>query len=143
MAAFEIDLLDETAADCKEVFAWVLLPNHYHLLVHSMDVKALLKTLGRLHGRTSYEWNGEDSSRGRTVWHRAAETFMKSERHFFVTLQYVLHNAVRHGYVDHWQDWPYSNASEYLSSIGRDEALRRWREYPLLNYGNDWNPPNL
>jgi putative transposase len=54
-----------------------------------------------------------------------------------------LHNAVRHGYVERWQDWPYSNATHYLAEVGREEAERRWREYPVLDYGNDWDPPEL
>ena len=82
-------------------------------------------------------------ARGRQVWHRAAETEMKSERHFWATLNYVLHNAVRHGYVDRWQDWPYSSASQYLADVGHQESERRWHEYPILGYGNDWDPPEL
>ncbi len=96
-----------------------------------------------MHGRTSFTWNGEDNKRGRKTWFNAAETEMKSERHFWATTNYVLHNAVRHGYVENWQDWPYSNAQEYLAEIGHNEAKRRWLEYPILDYGKDWDPPEL
>ena len=68
---------------------------------------------------------------------------MKSERHFWATLNYVLHNAVRHGYVERWQDWPYSNAAQYLMDVGHEVAAERWREYPILDYGAEWDPPNL
>ena len=46
---------------------------------------------------------------------------MKSEGHFWASLNYVLHNAVRHGYVQRWQEWPYSNAEQYL---GKSAAKR-------------------
>jgi putative transposase len=143
MATFEAQLLDAAATQAESIFAWIVLPNHYHLLVQSSQVKALLTALGQLHGRTSHQWNGEEGCRGRKVWHRAAETAMKSERHFWATLNYVLHNAVRHGYAERWQDWPFSNAASYLAEIGRGEAERRWREYPILDYGRDWDPPEL
>ena len=120
-----------------------MLPNHYHLLVDTGDVLALLKGHGQLHGRTSFRWNKEDGRRGQQVWHRAAETAMKSERHFWATLNYLLHNAVRHGYVERRQDWPYSNAVQYLDDVGRDLAEWRWREYPSLEYGNEWDRPEL
>jgi putative transposase len=143
MASFEAELLGTIAASSERTFAWVVLPNHYHVFVQTSDLPGLLRAVGQLHGRTSYFWNGEENCRGRQVWHRAAETAMKSEGHFWATLNYVLHNAVRHGYVERWQDWPYSNAAEYLAEVGREEATRRWLEYPLLTYGNDWDPPDL
>jgi putative transposase len=143
MAAFEAELLETTEAHARQIFAWIVLPNHYHLLVHAPDLEGLLGTGGQLHGRTSYRWNGEEHCRGRHVWHRAAETAMKSERHVGATLNYVLHNAVHHGYVERWQDWPYSNAAQYLAEVGREVAERRWREYPILDYGKDWDPPEL
>lgn len=99
MSEFESSLLEACATVAKQIFAWVILPNHYHVLLHVAEVKPLLTALGKLHGRQSFEWNRKDGERGRQVWHRAAETAMKSERHFWATLNYVLHNAVRHGYV--------------------------------------------
>ena len=143
MAEFESELLGTAQRACQQIFAWIVLPNHYHLLINAPEVEALLGALGKLHGRTSHGWNGEEARRGRQVWHRAAETAMKSERHFWATLNYVLNNAVRHGYVKRWQAWPYSNAAQYLADVGRDEAERRWREYPILDYGKDWDPPKL
>ncbi len=143
MAQFESDLLATLSEQCRKVFAWIVVPNHYHALLHAPEIDSLLMALGQFHGRTSFYWNGEDNRRGRHVWHRAAETEIKSEGHFWATMNYVLHNAVRHGYVQRWQDWPYSNAAEYLAEVGRDLAERRWRSYPLLDYGKDWDPPEL
>jgi putative transposase len=143
MAGFESELLDTASSTSEQIFAWCVLPNHYHLLLHTPQVHALIEVLGKLHGRTSHRWNGEEECRGRQVWHRAAETAMKSERHFWATMNYVMHNAVRHGYVERWQDWPFSNALHYLAETGQKEAERRWREYPIRDYGKDWDPPEL
>ncbi len=63
----------------------------------------------------------------------------RSERHFFATLNYVHNNPVKHGYVEKWQDWPYSSASEYLMKMGRETASQIWKEYPVLDYGNEWD----
>jgi putative transposase len=143
LAAFEADLLETVAGHSSHNWAWVVFPNRYHFLAQVPDLKGMLRALGRLHGRTSHRWNGEEECRGRHVWYRVAETAIKSDRHFWATLNYVLHNPVRHGYVERWQDWPYSNAAEFLAGIGYDEAVRRWREYPLFDYGKDWDPPEL
>jgi putative transposase len=143
VGAFESDLLKTLSHSTSAIFAWNLLPNHYHVLVDTRDIEGVLRLLGRLHGRTSFRWNGEEDLHKGKVWHRAAETVMKSDRHFWAAFNSVLHNAVRHGYVDHWQDWPYSNAAEYLTAVGREEAERRWREFPVLDYGKDWDPRDL
>jgi len=142
MKTFETNLLDELQT-AQTVHVWIILPNHYHVLIGTPRVKHVLKRIGRLHGRTSYQWNVQDDRPGRKVWFNCVETAMKSERHFWATVNYVLHNAVYHGYVERWRDWPYSNAADYLQLTGRDEAWRRWREYPVLDYGKDWDPADL
>jgi putative transposase len=143
MAAFESELLEAAQSVCQRIFAWIVLPNHYHLLVHAPEVKALLGMLGMLHGRTSHRWNGEEDSRGRQAWHRAAETTMKSERHFWATLNYVLHNNSATWLRRALAGLAHSNVAPYLAEVGREETKRRWREYPILDYGKDWDPPDL
>ena len=143
MLSFEADLVAILGEYSRSLFAWVVLPNHYHALVDTLDIKLLLSKLGRTHGRTSFEWNGAEGKRGRQVWCNAAETAMKSDRHYYATLNYVLNNAVHHGYVARWQDWPYSNACEYLLAMGREKALAIWQEYPVLDYGASWDPPDI
>jgi putative transposase len=86
MTEFEQSLVATCGSACESVFAWNLLPNHYHVLVKTVDVKSSLRSLGKLHGRMSFTWNGEESTRGRQVWFNAAETGMKSERHFWASL---------------------------------------------------------
>lgn len=141
--AFSRDLLAVFAAHASQTVAWCVLPNHYHALVEAPDVLGLLAELGKLHGRTSYTWNGEDNARGRKVFFRAVERAMRSERHFWATLNYVHHNPVHHGYVERWTDWRWSSAAEFLAQIDPEEAKRIWREYPLGDYGKDWDGPEM
>lgn len=143
MSDFEDKLRKSLEATSVCVYAWTVLPNHYHALVNTLSVKSLLSGLGKLHGQTSFAWIGEENRRGRQVWCNATETAMKSEGHYFATLNYVLHNAVHHGYATQWNEWPYCNAVEYLESVGRDRAVRIWQNYPLHDYGKGWDPPEL
>lgn len=89
-------------AICKELqaclFAWCVLPNHYHLLIKSAEIRGFLARLGRFHGSSSFRWNGEDGSRGRRVSFQAIERSMRSERPYFASLNYIHHNPVKHGY---------------------------------------------
>lgn len=125
------------------IHAWCLLPNHYHVLATIPDLPVLVARLGKLHGSTSFTWNGEDNARGRQCWHRATDRAMRNEEHFWATLNYIHHNPVRHGYVSKWQDWPWSSAREYLAKTGPDEAARIWKAFPVLDYGAGWDDARL
>jgi putative transposase len=129
MADFSLALLGCFEEFSAETGAWVVLPNHYHAVVLSDRVLDLLKALGRLHGRTSFLWNGEEETRGRKVWCNATERALLNDDHHYAALNYVHHNPVRHGYVKRWTDWQWSSAGEYLERAGREEAERRWRLY--------------
>lgn len=135
-----LEVLDRTS---EEVYALCVLPNHYHALVLSRRMVELLREISRLHGRTSFNWNKEEGRRGRKVWFNCMETAIKSDRHFWATLNYVHHNPVHHGYVRQWQDWPFSSATAYLNRMGRKNAASVWKEYPILEYGKDWDAPDM
>ncbi len=139
MQAFSADLLGTLAGAGVTTHAWCLLPNHYHLLVHVPDLKPVTTALGRLHGRTSHAWNGEDALRGRKVWCAPADRAIRNNAHFWATLNYIHHNPVRHGQVAHWQDWPFSIAPDYLAAVGREEAVRVSKAFPILDYGAGWD----
>lgn len=139
MAECEAEILEVCRKLNSEVFAWCVLPNHYHLLVRSNDLEMLTGSLGKFHGTSSFEWNGEDNARGRQVWCKCFSRSIRSERHFWTTVNYVHQNPIHHGYVARWQDWFFSSAAGYLEKFGRDRVLEIWRKYPILDYGSKWD----
>jgi REP element-mobilizing transposase RayT len=110
------------AAYAGETFAWCVLPNHYHALVEAPDIKRLLHELGLLHGRTSHAWNGEEQTCGRKVFFRVVERAMRSDRHYWATLNYIHHNPVRHGYAECWTDWPWEKRDAISGTNGSDRG---------------------
>jgi len=139
MAQFSENLLSTLKESEAKVFAWCVLPNHYHLLVYSEQVLKLIRELGKCHGRNSFKWNGEEDKRGRKVWHNLYERYIRNERHFWVTMNYVHNNPVHHNYVAKWQDWAFSSAIAFLTEYGREKAMEIWRKYPVLGYGKGWD----
>ena len=98
--------------------AWVILPNHYHVLVQIENMKRFSYQLGQLHGRTSFTMNQEDGIRGRRVWYRCQDRCMRSEAHYYATMNYIHNNPVKHGYVRMWTDWSFSSVHGYLTCQG-------------------------
>jgi putative transposase len=139
MTECETEILKVFRQFCAEIYAWCVLPNHYHVLLRTEHIKELRKELGKFHGRSSFQWNRDDLQKGRTVWFNCFDRPMKSERHFWVSLNYVHHNPVHHGYVERWQDWPWSSATEFLTEMGTQQAKQIWKKYPLFDYGKKWD----
>ena len=139
LAWFADQLLDTISNLTNRCDAWCVLPNHYHVLVEIADIRCFAKGLGQLHGRTAYEMNLADHARGRKVWYRSQDRVMRSDLHYYASMNYIHNNPVKHGYVTKWQDWPYSSAHRYLEMMGREWLLDVWREYPVLNYGEGWD----
>lgn len=139
MTKCEMDLLEICESVGAEVFAWCVLPNHYHLLVRTNDIETLRKEIGKFHGRSSRSWNKEDDRQGRKIWFNFFDRNMRSARHFWTTLNYINNNPVKHGFVDRWQDWTFSSANRYLQEFGKEKAEKIWLEYPVLDFGNSWD----
>ena len=139
MADCEGNLLEACEKAGAKIFAWCILPNHYHLLVRTDNIKELRKRIGMFHGRSSRFWNQEDNKRGRQIWFNFFDRNMKSARHFWASLNYIHHNPVKHGYVKKWKDWPFSSARKFLAEFGKEKAEYIWHKYPVLEYGKDWD----
>ena len=139
MTKAESDLLKLCRQMAGTVYAWCILPNHYHVLLRTDQIKELRTELGKFHGRSSFTWNGEEQQRGRQVWHNCYDHEIVSNRHFWATVNYVHHNPIKHRYTDKWQDWPWSSAADFLETVGREKAAYLWNTFPILDYGKGWD----
>jgi putative transposase len=122
-----------------EMQAWVVLPNHYHLLVRVTDFDLLGDIFRQVHGPTAREWNLEEATPGRKVWYRYTDRAIRSERHYYTTLNYIHYNPVKHGWVASPYDWPESSVHWYLEHRGREWLRDLWVRYPVRDYGRGWD----
>jgi len=137
--AFELSLIGGLSEQpWADVRAWCILPHHYHMLA-LLHLPSFAKWVGRLHNTTSTKWNGEDKKRGRRVWYRFADRYIRGEIHYFRTLNYIHANPVLHGFVEKTQDWRWSSFQVYAEKHGRETLVEWWREYPTDGYGKGWD----
>lgn len=132
------DLLAEHAAGAGvEVWSWVLMPNHVHLILVPPDEDALRRVLapvhrsyaGRVHARlkrTGHFWQGRFGC------------VAMDEAHLGAALRYVALNPVRAGLVRRAADWPWSSARVHLGQAGedgltvREPILSRYPDFAAL-----------
>ena len=117
-----------------QLAAWVILDNHYHILVKSHIGTDLSRFIGRLHGRVSFELNKCDGSRGRRVWDNYWDTCIRSETDYWTRFNYIHHNPVKHGYVGQMEDWQFSSYRYYLQHKGIDWLMDAFRQYPIVDF---------
>ena len=130
IARFTENLMLEILRADFDVSAYCVLPNHYHFLAKGSDPRQLRAFLGKLHGRTSRQWNLEDQQIGRKVWYRVFDKYVTSNRQYYTTLNYIHNNPIKAGLCSNIMDWPWSSANEFIKTIGIENAVQIWKTYP-------------
>jgi putative transposase len=98
-----------------QIIAWVVLDNHYHVMVKSPEKELnLSKFIGSYHKFTARQWNGEDNVSGRKVWWNYWDTCIRSEKDYYNRLKYIFWNPVKHGLVENLEGYPFSSYKDYL-----------------------------
>jgi putative transposase len=136
---FELKLVDSFSQNDLKPLAWVILPNHYHVLLSADDFSFVPKIVKDLHGSSSREWNLQDNAVGRKVWFNYSDRKIRGDRHFFATINYIHYNPIKHGYVDSEIDWPWSSIHLYLQDRGQEWVMKTKKEYPILDFGRKWD----
>jgi len=133
-----VDRLGQEGPEKIDIRAWVVLPNHYHVLMEG-DLHIFTRRIARLHNGTATQWNREDGTPGRKVWHRFSDRVIRSERHYYASLNYIHANPVKHGHATTADAWAWSSLPLYLDLLGRERLAEWWREYPVADFGKGWD----
>jgi len=121
-----------------DIFAWCVLANHWHLLAR-VNLDCFSKIISRLHNGTSTQWNREDNTPGRKVWHRFGDRRIRNDAHYWASVNYIHANPMRHDCVIDASQWPTSSIHLYIDQMGHERMARLWNEYPISNYGKSWD----
>ena len=117
---------DLLAASCRaaevEVWAWVLMPNHVHLVLVPGDPDGLRRALAPVHRR----YAGHIHARRRRVghfWQGRFGAVAMDEDHLSAALRYVALNPVRARLVARAQDWRWSSVHAHVA--GSPDGITR------------------
>ncbi|WP_414623579.1 REP-associated tyrosine transposase [Calothrix sp. CCY 0018] len=121
-----------------DILAWVILPNHYHLLLKNIRFYYLRKILRSIHGNLARQWNKEDNTAGK-IWCSFSDRAIRSQGHYYTTLNYIHYNPVKHDWAESPYDWSESSVYWYLENYGREWLRSNWVEYPVRDFGKSWD----
>lgn len=119
-----------------DLAAWVVMPNHVHVLAYFRDGWPMGKVVNSWKSYTARQINRIMRDNGKApvmsdgrsntgLWQRGYwDRYIRSETHFENTIRYIVHNPITAGLVKRARDWPFCR-------IETDKAGRRLR----------WRPP--
>lgn len=106
-----------------DLIAWVVMPNHVHVLIRTYEGAALGKIvqswksytsrqIGQMVGPRVVDGGALGKSNG--IWMREYwDRFIRDEQHFHAEIDYIHQNPVKAGLVAQAEDWPWSSAEEF------------------------------
>jgi putative transposase len=103
------------------VHAWALMPTHYHFIAQSPKDALSLKALVQgVHSINAKFVNRVDGTPGRKIWYNYWDSCIQSEASYYARMRYVMLNPVKHGLVQHAEDYRFSSYEYFLESSEPD-----------------------
>jgi REP element-mobilizing transposase RayT len=131
-------LLEHLAATVEmfrwRIHAWVLMTNHYHLLVETPEPN-LGRGMHRLNGLYALGLNRRHDRVGHVFQGRYKAILVERESHLLELTRYVVLNPVRAGIVERAEDYPWSSYHQTLGSLQGVDWLET--DWTLLHFGRD------
>ena len=103
------------------VYAWALMPNHFHLLVRTAELP-LERSMRSLLTGFATVFNRRHQRVGHLFQNRYKSIVCEAERYFLELVRYIHLNPLRAGIVDHvddLDDYPFTGHAALLSRVAR------------------------
>jgi putative transposase len=136
------DLLTAACLEARvEVWAWVLMPNHVHLILKPADTDGLRRALSRVHRQYAGAIHRRRKRTGH-FWQGRFGSVVMDEDHLAAALRYVALNPVRVRLVKRAEDWRWSSVKAHLRRADDglttiEPALSRFPRFADLLEGDE------
>ncbi|NOQ13382.1 MAG: transposase [Methyloprofundus sp.] len=115
--------------DIFEVWAYCLIPNHYHFLVKlkSCSYKLAIEASRKFTISYTQAINKQQSRRGSLFQEHPKRIHIESESHLLGLIHYIHHNPVHHGLTQKIEEWRFNSYAAILnpvkSKVEREQVL--------------------
>ena len=130
------------------VFAYCLMPNHFHFLLRQDDDKPIYQIFNDLNNSYVQHYNIKYSRKGHLYKGQLQHKRIKNDEYIICLCQYIHFNPHKAGLVNDLSDWKYSNYLEWIGKrngiLFNDELLKIYFESAELyqqqiRYYEDYN----
>ena len=135
------------------VFAYCLMPNHFHFLLRQNGDKPVYQIFNDLNNSYVQYFNKKYSRRGHVYQGSLQHKKVRKERYLIALCQYIHYKPKEAGLVNNISEWKYSNYLEWIGqrkeSLFNDELLKtffvgcelyrqRIKEYEIFLKNNEF-----
>ncbi len=110
------------------LIAWVIMPNHVHVLLEIFAGYPLDRVVHSWKSYTANEANKLLQRQGRFWFREYFDRYIRDEQHFANAVRYIHENPVKAGLVERAEDWEFSSAK--LWSAGCQPAANKAARAP-------------
>jgi len=121
---------------------WVILDNHYHVMLSSENKEIFLdKLLREVHKFTAL-WikkNVPEAANEEKIFYNYWDTCIDYEKSYYARLNYIYYNSVKHGYVENPEEYNFGSYY-YRKDLKKDFFNKLKRDYPFdkINVKDDF-----
>lgn len=128
-----LDKLLKYIIPIAEIYAYCLLPNHFHLLLRFKNLdsisdedqhKYLMKQSSNLLNGYAKAYNKKYNRKGALFVDYLKRKRVDEEKYLVKLFHYIHNNPVNHGFVEMINDWKYSSYHSYID-LGKDSKIER------------------
>ncbi len=113
--------------------AWVVLPNHYHIIIHVSKPDLLPKFIRKFHSDSALYVNKLDNSK-RKVWYQYWERLIRTEEDFYTRINYIHNNCIKHGFSKNMDGYKFSSYHDYINTKGKEWLRDCFEKYPVIDF---------
>ena len=128
-------ICEELKRYLAEMHGWVVLDNHYHILIKLEDAFLLPRLIQTIHAKSAIAINKMDHQFGRRVWYDYWDECVRDQKDFNIKLNYIHLNPVKHGYVDDPGRYRFSSYHSYFKEKGESGTKLFVMNQPVDAFG--------
>ncbi|AZA92221.1 Transposase and inactivated derivatives [Chryseobacterium nakagawai] len=136
---FFLEKLDKYIIPVADIYAYCLLPNHFHILLrfksfddinNEKEHSFLIKAFSDLLNAYAKAYNKVYNRKGALFLNTIKRKKVKDEKYLLKVLHYIHNNPVNHGFVNDINEWKYTSYSSYMN-LSKPSKLERMQ---LMEY---------
>lgn len=119
------------------IYAYVFLDNHYHIIIKIQNKFWLPKFIKLLHGQSAIILNKSQNIPNRKIWTNYFDRCIRSKKDFWTRFNYIHNNPIKHGYIKNPESlnkYKVSSYNQWIEKNDKEWMASCFAQYPVIDF---------